>query len=124
MYPCGRKKSKLFCNFWIVRGFARIANVLAFVRGLERYCATLFYELWLLFQNCQPVFGIQLVVDFGYRLTPVDIGGGSEVLNVDYKFIIAAQNLFNILNGRVLYKKKPRENLGLSEYFKVQKLKR
>jgi hypothetical protein len=57
-------------------------------------------------------------------LTPVDIGVGSEVLIVDYKSIIAAQNLLNILNGLVLYKKKPGENPGLSEYFKVQKLKR
>ena len=37
---CGGRKGKLFCNFWIVRGFARIANVLAFVRWLGRHYAT------------------------------------------------------------------------------------
>jgi hypothetical protein len=36
----GGRKGKLFCNFWIVRGFARIANVLAFVRWLGRHYAT------------------------------------------------------------------------------------
>jgi hypothetical protein len=37
----GGKKGKLFCNFWVVRGFARIANVLDFVRWHGRHYATI-----------------------------------------------------------------------------------
>ena len=36
----GGKKGKLFCNFWFVHGFVRIANVLAFVWWLGTHYAT------------------------------------------------------------------------------------
>jgi hypothetical protein len=98
---------KLFGWFWTYVGFfACPANMLDY-EALANHAQPSPHHPYHPYNNpdffvTQPVFGIQLAVDFRYRMTPVDIGGGNEELNVDYKFIIAAQNLFNILNGRVL----------------------